>query len=158
MRSLVISMLIILLGQGCIKPPDYPDEPVIEMLGISKDSLVQSEFNIDSVYVVFSFTDGDGDLGSNDSLNIFVTDLRDNFLANKFRIPFVREQGSNNGISGEIQILIYTTCCTYPDTTPACDASTEFPTNDLQYEIYIKDRAGNESNRITTPPITLLCR
>ncbi|NND33059.1 MAG: hypothetical protein HKN76_10745 [Saprospiraceae bacterium] len=157
-RSTFILTSLIILYLGCITPPEYPNEPVIELIGITNDTMLQSQFNSDSTLIVFSFTDGDGDLGSDDSLNIFVKDLRDNFISDRFRIPFVDEAGANNGISGEITITLYTTCCTFPNGAPPCQPSEEFPTNQLQYEIYIKDRAGNQSNSITTPPIILECK
>lgn len=142
---------------GCIKAPDYPIEPVIEFAGLTKDTLQQDQFNTDSLIVVMTFTDGDGDLGSDNEVNVFVTDLRDGFISDRFRIPRLDDAGSNNGISGEIYLTLYTTCCTYPNGAPPCEPSTQFPTNKLSYEIYIMDQAGNKSNVITTPEITLRC-
>ncbi len=157
-KQIPLLAALFLMMLGCIKPPDYPIEPVIELLGISADKMTQSQFNEDSVLVVFSFTDGDGDIGSKDSLNIFVTDLRDNFVSDRFRIPLIDELGANNGISGEVTLTLYTTCCTYPDGAPPCQPSDEFPTNTLLYEIYMVDRAGHRSNTISIPPITLDCK
>ena len=143
---------------ACIQPPDYPDIPELELIGLTKDTVMQSSLNEDSVIVVLSFTDGDGNIGSDDSLNVFVTDLRDGFLAHKFRMPTIPEEGANNGISGELSITIYSTCCVYPNGEPPCNPSTQFPTNTIQYGIYIRDNAGNNSNTVETPPITVLCQ
>lgn len=156
-RLTIILSAGLLLTFGCIKAPEYPIEPVIEMIGLTNDTMQQNQFNTDSTLIVFGFTDGDGDLGSDDSLNIFVKDLRDNFISDRYRIPFVDEAGANNGISGEITITLYTTCCTFPNGAPPCTPSEQFPTNELQYEIYITDRAGHQSNSITTPKIILAC-
>ncbi len=156
-----LSSLLIALGflvHGCIQPPEYPIIPEIELVGLSSLSMVQSSLNTDSTTVVFSFTDGDGDIGSPEVLNIFVTDLRDNFVASRYRIPSIPEAGSNNGISGEITITLYTTCCVYPNGEPPCTPSETFPTDEVTYEIYITDQAGNKSNTIRTPPITLQCK
>ncbi len=149
---------LLLIGViSCIKPPDYPDIPELEFVGLSKDTMNQSSFNTDSVVAHLSFTDGDGDIGSDDSLNVFVTDLRDGFLAYRFRMPPVPPEGANNGISADLWIVLYTTCCVYDNGDPPCSPSTQFPTNAVQYGIYITDNSGNRSNTVETPPITLLC-
>jgi len=113
----------------------------------------------DSITVVFHFEDGDGDIGrmtDSDMNNVFVIDSRTGQLDNTFGIPFVPPQGSTNGIEGEVYIKLYSTCCIYPIGDP-CQPSTEYPFNELTYQIYITDRAGHESNLIETTPITLIC-
>ena len=152
----IIFLVLLTLG-ACIKAPDYPIEPVIELLGITSDTMIQDNFNSDSTIVVISFTDGDGDIGSDNNLNVFVTDLRDNFVSDQYRIPRLDKPGSSNGISGELSITLYTTCCTYPNGAPPCEPSSQFPTNTLSYEIYMLDQAGHKSNIIRTPPIILKC-
>jgi len=142
---------------SCLKAPDYPLEPQIEFMNISKPAFRQGFAARDSIIVGFSFTDGDGDLGSNDSLNVFVRDSRDNFLANQFRIPFIPEEGTGNGISGEIFVTIYSTCCYFPDNTPPCTPSMDNPMDSLRYKIQIRDRANNWSNEIETDLIYIIC-
>ena len=142
---------------GCTKPPDYPIEPVIKYLGMSKKQLKQSSINADSLRVSFSFTDGDGDIGSNDSLSLFVVDKRDGFLSSKYKIPFITEAGAKNGISGEIEFVLFSTCCYFPDGQAPCTPSKTFPTDTVVYELYLKDRAGHKSNIIETEPIILDC-
>ncbi len=155
---------IIAIIFSCTKPPDYPIEPVIEFKKLSRNSMKQGFTNNDSIVVTIGFTDGDGDLGNNDpTIDIFVKDTRvPDADPSPFKMPFVPVQGVGNGISGEISILTYTTCCIYPPGTfSPCDiseaATTAFPTDTLMYEIYIMDRAGHESNRILTDPIILQC-
>ena len=143
---------------GCIKAPDYPIEPEIKFEGLSSHMMKQSEFNIDSTILFISFTDGDGDIGHEDSLNVFLIDKRDNFISNKYRLPFVPVEGSNNGLSGDIQLTVYTTCCTYPNGQPPCTPSEQFPFDTLVYQIYMIDRAGNKSNTVETTPIILNCQ
>lgn len=142
---------------ACIKPPSYPIEPVIEFTSLSKVTIQQSTLNEDSITINFTFTDGDGDLGDSDSINIFVTDTRQNFIANKFRIPFIPPEGAANGISGEVSIVTYSTCCIFPDGQVPCTPSVNYPVDTLTYKVQIKDRAGNLSNIIETPPIFVLC-
>ncbi len=160
----VVLFGLLLLAIGCTKPPDYPDEPVIEFLRMTKTSMEQGALNNDSLTITISFTDGDGDIGNEDSENAqqiisaFFTDTRTDYeFSPTFAIPHIPDQGAGNGISGEINMSIFTSCCLYPDATPPCTASSEYPEDMLSYRIKIVDRAGNESNVIETPPITLLC-
>ncbi len=158
-KKLLFGVLIISFAT-CISPPDYPIQPEIKFLGLSKNTMRQGLLGIeDSLFLSFSFTDGDGDLGSlgqgKDSVNIFLTDKRTNQPSERFRIPYVPEQGAGNGISGDIRLLLFTTCC---NVLPPCEASTTKPIDTLIYEISIKDRAGHESNKILTAPIYLQCK
>lgn len=155
----------LLLLQFCVKPPNYPDTPGIEFVSLSKNVLRQTQLGGDTVMVMFNFTDGNGDLGSqNNEPNIFIEDGRDTFGKAPFAIPYIEPQGAGNGISGMITIALPTTCCIYPDINgikfPPCDTSKNAPQqlDTVFYRIYIKDRAGNVSNTITTDPITLICR
>lgn len=145
----------------CVNPPDYPDEPVIEYQSISKNLLLQSSLGSDSVIITFSFTDGDGDLGfQDDSESIFIVDGRDSFQKPSYRIPYIEQQGAGNGISGEISIVLPTTCCIYaPNPIPPCEVAIAPQTFDtVFYYIYIKDRKGHLSNTIQTEPIGLRCK
>lgn len=155
--------LTLTLAIACIKPPDYPDEPKIDYIGLSKNVIAQGNGNspADTLAVVFGFTDGDGDLGSaTDSVDIFLTDSRDGFT-NSFKLPVIPEQGIGNGISGEITIRIpnkpFNICCTYPDGFDACLPNPNFPVDTFSYGIRIRDRAGRFSNSIQTGTITILC-
>ena len=153
-----IALLGLLLICSCTKPPDYPDEPVIEFSSWSKTNVVQGQGGPqdDFTYLILSFTDGDGDLGSNDNnqQNAFLSDTRIQGIPLTVALPKVPEQGAGNGISGEIQIKVPTSCCEYQG---AFCESWE-PVDTLIYEVYIMDRAGNESNRILTDPLYLLCQ
>lgn len=144
---------------SCTQPPDYPPEPVIEFSRLSRNFMDQGTGLEDSLIVTFSYTDGDGDLGSmNDSLDVFFTDIRIDVIEIPYKLPFVPLQGTGNGISGEISIQIPTSCCIFPNNVPPpCNTLASFPQDTLVYEIYIKDRAGNESNRILTSDILLNC-
>jgi len=161
--NIVSSILILaLLFIGCAKPPDYPDEPVIEYLSISTNSITQSVADEDIILATISFTDGDGDLGNdNRETTIFIRDLRDSTLNNSATIlPKVPEPGANNGISGEITFRIFQSCCIWPpefQQAPCTPSTSSFLVDTIVYEVYIVDRAGNESNRIQLEPIFLQC-
>ena len=158
------SIFILTMLFSCTKPPDYPIEPVLEFNRLSRNSMKQGFTNNDSIVVTVNFTDGDGDLGHTDStIDIFVKDTRiPDASPLPFKMPFVPVQGVGNGISGEISILTYNTCCIYEGIYNPCDftepAVTEYPVEPLIYEIFIMDRAGHESNRVLTDTIWLQCK
>lgn len=156
---LVLVIFFCLFQYSCVNAPDYPIEPEITYVGISKNTIVQGVSNIDSLHIYMEFTDGDGDIGTKDEniFNIFLIDKRTDQLQDQFIAPYVPSAGAANGISGEIDILVYTTCCFFPDNIPPCESPAQYPTDTIQYEIYIKDRAGHESNRILTDLITINC-
>jgi hypothetical protein len=158
------TLLASLVLLHCVRPPDYPIEPVITFKSMSKNELKQGkgDASVDNVIVSFTFTDGDGDLGDKDSLNVFVTDARDGNEKSKFRIPYIEPQGTGNGIEGEVSIMIPTSCCIYvtPEGIPvSCEQAANYIDRDtLRYIISIRDRAGHESNEIQTNPIILRCK
>lgn len=118
----------------------------------------QDQFNTDSLLITIHFTDGDGDIGTEEgTFDLFITDTRDNFMPPAYRLPKVPEQGTGNGISGEISFVLFTTCCFFPDGQDPCTVNPTYPTDTISYLIYIRDRAGHTSNMIETPPIVLLC-
>jgi len=148
------------LIQSCVKSPNFSDIPEIEFVGLSAPTMVQNSLNTDSIFVQFSFTDGDGDIGLSTETfdqNIFIFDNRTGDRYDAFKAPVIPEQGASKGIRGEITVRLYTTCCLFPDNIPPCESPIQYPTDTLTLDIFIKDRAENESNRITTSPIILLC-
>ena len=160
MKKILLYLSLLVAFATCIRPPNYPIEPQISFLGMTKTVMRQGFGSEDSVYITLSFTDGDGDIGgtsgSKDSLNVFITDKRNNKpVEQTYRIPFVPEAGAKNGISGEIKFLMYTTCCL---SLEPCRLTPSRPTDTLVYEIYIKDRAGHKSNSVSTNPILLQCK
>jgi len=68
-----LCFLIVMLLVGCIQAPEYPIEPVIQYVGLTKNMMEQAKIKGDSLRVIFSFTDGDGDIGSinNGEFDIF---------------------------------------------------------------------------------------
>lgn len=175
MRQLLfLCVLIVTTFAACIQPPDYPDAPVIEFVGFNQPSISQGlrPTDIDSLVVIFSFTDGDGDLGNEADardedgrplFDVFMTDSRTGNVIEQNRIPFIPEQGAGNGISGEVSITISNVtasfCCLYDDKdgSDPCTINNIFTRDTFYYSIQILDRAGNESNIIDTAPIIIEC-
>jgi len=167
MKKLFPFVLVVLFlpFQFCVQPPDYPKEPVITYVGLSKNLIQQGEGYEDSLAVWFTFTDGDGDLGypeTDPTASVFIRDSRDSFPKPPLQLPYVEPQGAGNGISGEIMVILPTTCCIYisPEGFPSVceDVPPFFQFDTFYYYIKIRDRAGNESNEIKTDAIILKCQ
>ena len=147
------------LAFGCINAPKYPIEPVIKYGGMTRYTMKQGDFRTDSLSVIFTFTDGDGDLGMEDSMSIFLIDTRDNNDNIKYKIPFIPEAGASKGISGEVRFTLFSTCCIFQDPfVPPCTSNENEPLDTVVYKLFIRDRAGNISNEIELDPIVLDCK
>ncbi len=145
---------------SCVTPPDYPDEPMIAYEGVSKNTIYQfTNGPTDSITIQFSFTDGDGNLSTQDSADIFYTDSRfPNLPPTPLAFPLIPTEGTGNGISGDVFFTLINTaqvCCVFNDRF--CVADERYPIDTLSYFIYIQDRDGNLSNTIQTEQIQILC-
>ena len=161
--TIILLFLAALSFNACVQPPDYPNEPVIEFGRLNKNTIAQGNSGAfsDTLAVIFNFTDGDGNIGyEGDSIDVFLMDSRDDFI-NRFKLPVIPEEGSGNGISGEVTLKIpnkpFNICCTFPDGSSACQPNTTFPTDTFSYTIQIRDRSGTLSNKVQTDLITILC-
>jgi len=159
---LVLTLAAVAL-QFCVKPPNYPKEPVIGFLSLSKKIMRQPILGADTLTVTISFTDGDGDLGFEmiTDTSIIITDGRDSKLVQSRGLPLIEQQGAGNGISGEISFDLMSTCCIFVEPVSGIKRACEnvpMTTDSVYYKIRIKDRAGNLSNEISTPWITLICK
>ncbi len=150
----ILFVCVLFVFNACVDPPEYPEEPVIEFVSISKTNVV-SQFlqQEDSLAITISFTDGDGDLGNDDnSLDVML--IGSNFNdTSYFKLPVIPQQGVGNGISGEATFSMDENyfCCL------SCFAPVD-ETNAQFYTIRIKDIAGNFSNPVVTPEITIQCQ
>ena len=141
MRKLIYILVGVLL-LSCEKEEVMSDTPIIDFISISPTTV--QEYT-DDIIITISYTDGDGDLGENnpDINNLFVEDNR-NGIEYKFRIPELSPSGSTITIEGNFNITINGTGITDESSSQKVD-----------YSIYVKDRAGNKSNIITTSSITI---
>lgn len=148
MRILIIAITLVITAISCINPPEYSEIPEISAATVDRTEATPGE---DSIVVEFKFQDGDGDLGNKErdsTINAYLVDARTGFPYN-YQIPYISERGNNRAISGTIWITVDPFTFNCRPNRPDKDT--------LAYEIYIVDRAGNESNRLTTPPIILDC-
>lgn len=130
---------------ACVPEPQYSFIPHIEFQSMSDNTF--DELDEDSLSIVVYFEDGDGDLGSDDSINMFWEDSRVPGFPLAFKIPFIELQGNSKAISGTITTYYPISYCL--DNDDAVDT--------FYYKIYIVDRAGNKSNVDSTDLIFLNC-
>ncbi len=151
---------------ACIKPETFPPEPRILDVRFDRSNVDSKE----AFFVYIDFQDGDGDLGSPESVgeaNVFLIDPRPNNIdislpkdTQTFSMRFIEPQGSNESIEGTINIHQQVGNCCLHVIIPgfACNQPKEFPDYDtIYYDIYIKDRAGNLSNILKAPPLVVKC-
>ena len=138
----IIYLCVIVLLFSCEKEQEISDTPIIEFKSISPATV--QEYS-DNIVITISYSDGNGDLGENnpDIHNLFVEDNR-NGIVYQFRIPHLAPDNNSIAIEGDFNITINGSGIT--------DESTSQQVN---YSIYVKDRAGNNSNTITTSSITI---
>lgn len=144
---------------SCVQPPEYPDEPAILFESMSTDRVAR--FGNDTVVVVVSFTDGDGDLGHGDQsdniedpadtvLNVFMVDSRLPGFPISFHIDSVPRQSNVPAISGTIELELN-------PFVMAWDCLNGLSEDTAVLSIRMIDRAGNSSNTVRTPPIFIDC-
>lgn len=142
-NSLLYACAAILCLTGCAgeDPADLLSAtPEIELVSIGPAEVVAFR---DSIVFQVRYTDGDGDLGSNEAAarNLFITDNRID-VVHELRIQQLAPDGAEIAIAGTFQAVLPQTIIT--------DGSTRQAVN---FTIYVRDRAGHESNRVTSPDI-----
>ena len=135
-------ILIVLLLFACKKDDALSVVPTIDFQSISP--LTAQEY-IDDIIITISYTDEDGDLGENspDIDNLFVEDSR-NGIVYHYRIPQLAPNENEIAIEGNFNITIN-----------GSGITDESSTQQVNYAIYVSDRAGNKSNTITTSNIII---
>lgn len=115
----------------------------IEFLSISPSTI--KEYS-DSITITFSYDDLDGDLGENNPniTNLFLTDSR-NSVEYQYRISQLAPDGAAIHINGKLNVVIKNTAIT--------DGSVS---QSVTYSLYVKDRAGNMSNTVTSSAVTVV--
>lgn len=106
----------------------------------------------DTVFISFKVADGDGDLGqapSSGKYDIYLRDKRTDSIIGYYFPEIPKEiADGKDGVDGNCTVIINAAFLQLRPDHPELDT--------LQYEIYITDKAGNESNRITTWDIYLV--
>ena len=119
--------------------------PEIELLEVTPLSVVQYA---DSISFKIKYLDGDGDLGepNPDIKTIFLIDSRaPNDLIFDFHLSPRAPLDAIIAVQGELDIILNNTILV--DDVNSSETAT--------FSIFIKDRAGNESNQLQSPEITI---
>jgi hypothetical protein len=159
-KYLVIILIVGFVLYSCRKIQQIPAAPHIEYTSFAIfDTTDILGNNSKGGKLRFSFEDGDGDLGLNspsegatDSTNLFLTLYRkkagtmvlvtglDPLLPyTAYRIPYMERLGQNKILKGTISVTFI-----YQSYSPG---------DTIRYDFYIKDRALNESNVVSTNEI-----
>ncbi len=129
---------------GCtedVESTRFPAEPTLLIDVISSTML--SEFT-DTLFVNLVYTDGDGDLGGFDNQSkLFVLDQRLS-EPDEFALEELTPNGEALAITGDINVALgpYFKLGNAPEEVFAI-------------ELWLTDRAGNESNHVTTEDLTI---
>jgi hypothetical protein len=136
--------MISFLLSSCKKDDSSEMSSVPEIEMVSVTPLQPKEYS-DSIVFTIRYKDGDGDLGENDPdvKNLFLTDNRIG-ITHQYRIQQLAPSGTTIAIEGNLNVVLNNLVIT--------DSSA---TQNANFSIYVKDRAGNKSNVITSPTITI---
>lgn len=124
--------------------PTVPNEPVLKFESVNKTNV---KAFADSLVFLVSYTDGDGDLGdfSSDSLSLFLMDTRSATLYERYHISPSVPSNVKVAIQGTFRIVL--------DHTILLNANSTSETT--VFKIKVKDRAGNWSEAVSSPTITI---
>ncbi len=156
LTSLIAAGLVLYFSGGCEKIRQLPPEPTIEFRQFTMYDTIDLLGNPAKAGILeFYFEDGDGDLGlkqpvegESDTTNLFFTlykkengvfseiDESDPNDPADYRIPFMEREGQNKILQGTIEITFLYFFFELSDT--------------IMYDFYVKDRAGNESNIVSS--------
>ena len=134
---------ILVSFSGCKKEQPISTVPSVKFVSITPNPAIKYQ---DEIKVTIEYTDGDGDLGENtpDVKNLFCTDSRNN-VTYEFRIPQLGPDNSNIIINGKLVFNL----------APQGFIDDNNTTETATYSVYVKDRAGNQSNTVQTTSLTI---
>lgn len=156
-----LMILTVVFFGSCLKPKEYPIEPVIEFNSFTKMN--------DSARIVFSFTDGDGDIGLGENEiqppydtgskyynNVFIryyekvngvfqqgVNAQGDPIEFTYRTQKLQPSGKNKALKGEI--IIYLVPIYYNPFSANSDT--------IKYDIQMADRALHLSNIVESGEI-----
>ena len=142
--------LLLLLALGCtilaactrdVDDLSYPVEPTLQL--VRQSDTVLRAFT-DTLRLTLAYTDGDGDLGGLEpGVGLYVLDQRLT-TPDRFALERLTPAGEELSIAGTFNVALG------PYFVLGNAASEEF-----QLELWLTDRAGNESAHLTTSPLTV---
>ncbi len=141
--SFLAGAICLLLLSACEKSANnYSSTPFIRLTDIQPSTLKEFE---QKVQLSIEFRDAEGDIGSYDP-NIYDLEVLDQRLTEPdyYHLIPLAPEGTQINLTGLLQIEL-------KNTFLLGNADQE----SVSYEIRLRDRAGNWSNQITSPPITV---
>lgn len=141
-KFLAIPLLALLALAGCKKEKPLDDTPYIEITNVTPTN---AQAYSDTLTFTIFYRDGNGDLGENNAnvYNLFLTDSR-NGVEYKYRIQQLAPSGSDIAIQGNLLVKL-----------PGAPILNGGSSETVTYSVYVKDRAGNQSNTAASETITL---
>ncbi|MEM6767430.1 MAG: hypothetical protein AAF824_15980 [Bacteroidota bacterium] len=161
-RKYIVGVFVALVGltalvlTSCNNDPGFPDEPSLEFVSLTPDTVQDQR---DSMVLRLRFTDGDGNLGSdqNGIFNLVVVDRRlyaDEFPLTEeqatlnYTLPDLTPDTKNPAIQGIINVEIAPTAIRLALLNEPQDVTT--------FDVFITDRDDNVSNTVTTTPVIIV--
>ena len=137
---------------ACKDPESLSKVPSIGFVSL-EPRVVKAASSEDTVFLEFRFSDGDADLGvpsSSGEYDVFLTDSRDSTVR-QFLFPEIADELRDpvKGMTGTAVLILDAALLLPRDSLHTITGDT------LHYEVYVRDQAGHESNRFTTPDIIL---
>ena len=144
-RYIALVILVTLLLPSCEKN-SVSKVPFISLIAFAPDTAMI--VNIDTCYFYFNIVDGDADIaGPDDTVSeIYLKDSRDSSGFQKNPFPNIDVSIEDPKKDLEAKCLFFP----FPWPVPRSDSLHAHTGDTLYYELYIKDRAGHESNHIIT--------
>ncbi|MFP4022943.1 MAG: hypothetical protein ACLFVR_00345 [Thiohalospira sp.] len=154
--KIVYIFLFLFFLISCEKEKQYADIPEIKFKSFIIEKELENGFENTIGRLIFSFTDGDGDIGNNpntepqndsinpENYNAYITRyykindqlIRDTTIS--YIIPYMEGGVYREYLKGEIEIKLY---------------FLDFKHDTIQLDFYITDRANHKSNTESTPEI-----
>ena len=144
MKNIYFLLLIGAIAlSSCKKDEVLSEAPSIEFTSISPTSATAYT---DEIIITIDYRDQNGDLGENDPdvNNCYITDSRNN-VTYEFRIPQLSPDNSTITIDGSLEIKLQ-----------SIGISDNTSSESATFSVYIEDRAGNQSNTVTTTAINII--
>lgn len=140
-RSNLIILLSLFTLFSC-KKEIVSNAPSIEFVKVNPSTV---EIGKSNLTITISYKDADGDLGENnpDVKNLFVTDNR-NGVVYQFRVQQLSPSGATISIQGQLDIAM-----------PNVGITDGVTLESATFSIYMKDRAGNQSNTVTSSSVNI---
>ncbi len=151
---------------SCKKIQTYPDIPEVHFKSYTAENSVDVLGNkVKLVELVFTFVDGDGDIGlkQGDTVPPYVGKYRNNYFStlyvkengkykkienisvSNYTIPYIEPQGQNKTLKADVKVKY--------EYSMSQENDTLFNYDTIMYKYYIVDRALNQSNIDSTSDI-----